>query len=390
MALKRILPDQDTFIVSASSDVSFGADEILELGCTEYGDSPARILLQFPVTYIEDNLKDKDYKAILHLNLSEAEHLPSQVNLIASTVPQQWQEGVGRSGDLGVLGATWEETGCLDLQGTVIKWNEPGAESTRVFDGNHARVVSIRYIINGGTSDTARTGSQISGGGAQGWGTLNPEGVLQRYEQGSYVPGLGILSDLELDVTEITKAWTEGLNTGLILQFENEVECVLFGSRISFYSKETHTIYRPYLELRWNEAEYEPGDLTECKDLFGTFSNNLRKEYNVQDLARIDLSVKDRYAPRVWSTGSIYQIQHVLPETSYWGIKDEYTREMVIPFSSEYTRVSADASGSFFMLDVGNLEPERYYRLLLQVEKEGQKVVVDTRNIFRVNQNGQS
>lgn len=388
MALKRLYPEQDTFIVSASSELNFGADEILELGCTDFGEDPARILMQFSGDQIKSLIQNKDYTAILHLSLSEAENLSTQFKVVATTVPQEWAEGVGRTGDLETAGVTWNYTGKVDTQGNPIEWEEPGASHIRIFDGEYANRVSLRYTINNGTGGTNTfDGLQISGGGAQGWGTFNAEGILRTYDQGSYQTGT-ILADLELDVTRIVKAWEVGINAGLALQFEDELECLRYKSRLSFYSRNTHTIYRPYLEIRWDESEYLPGELTECKDLFGSFSNNLRKEYTVGDIVKIDLSVKDRYAPRVWSTGSIYQTRHVLPETSYWGIKDEYTNEMAIPFNTTYTRISADGSGSFFRLDTGNLEPERYYRLLIQVEKDDQRVVIDNRNIFRVNRNG--
>lgn len=290
-----------------------------------YEGNLARILLQFPEVQIEDGAR-----AILHLYVSEAHNLPGSFTVQAANLNQDWLEGIGRVGDLNKTGVNWKYTGLA-----ADEWAVPGAISSPV-------VASQSFA----TRD--------------------------------------LLADLDLDVTDMLA--DQPLN--LALRYGNETGCLEYGSNISFYSKDTHTIYRPYLEIKWDDSTYETGSLTECKDPFGTFASNLRSEYTVGDVARVELAVKDPYAPRIWSTGSIYQPNHVLPETSYWGIKDEYTNEMVVDFDPVATKISADGSGSFFTLDTSNLEPERYYRLLVQVQQDDQKVIVDNKNIFRVGRNG--
>ena len=341
MALKRLIPIQDTFIID---NYSYGSDEILELGCVQDlgTNHPARILMQFSSDQIKAliaGIPDEQtgsLRATLHLNISEAENLPGIFTIEARELTQDWAEGLGRVGDMSKEGASWKDTGIQSE-----RWDEPGAIS--------GSVEPISQEIN--TRE--------------------------------------LLADLDLDLTDTVLGWNGGeSNKGLILTFGNEDQSLDYGSRMSFYSKETHTIYRPYLELKWNDSIYETGSLTECNDFYGTFTNNLREEYTVGDQARVDFTIKDVYAPRIWSTSSIYQPTHVLPSSSYWGIKDEYTNEMIVDFDPISTKISTDGSGSFFILDTSNLEPERYYRLLVRVNKHNQTVIVDNKNIFRVGRNG--
>lgn len=310
--------------IVSGSNYNYGADQILELGSTEQGPGIARILMQFPDLEIESGAR-----AILHLYVAGAHNLPGSFIIQAAGLTQDWLEGIGRVGDMNRLGATWVYTGL-----STSEWVVPGA-----MPGS----ASISELI----------------------------------------ASRDLLEAVDLDVTELVID-----QPSLALRFGNEAECLEYGSHLSFYSKDTHTIYRPYLEIKWDDSTYETGSLTECRDPFGTFASNLRSEYTVGDVARVELAVKDPYAPRIWSTGSIYQPNHVLPETSYWGIKDEYTNEMVVDFDPVATKISADGSGSFFTLDTSNLEPERYYRLLVQVQQDDQKVIVDNKNIFRVGRNG--
>lgn len=386
MALKRLIPLQDTFIVSGS-EYNYGADEILELGCTDYGDRLSRILIQFSTDQLKDyvNTVEGEYKAILHLNISEAKNLPTTFSIIASDLSQAWAEGIGRVGDLNTEGATWEYTGLRDSENIPISWDTPGTSIWSAFDGGFAIQGSILNILDGGRSIIGSIEQTVDGGTSY-WDT----GSIRFYGQ-ELMCSKNLFTDLNLDITAAVRDWVEGVpetNKGLILRFGNEMECLNYGARLSFYSSETHTVYRPYLEIKWNDSTYEPEGLTECRDFYGTFANNLRNEYTVGDIAKVNLTVKDPYAPRIWSTGSIYQPTHILPSSSYWGIKDEYTNEMIINFDPIATQISTNVSGSFFILDTANLEPERYYRLLVQVQKGSQKVIVDNKNVFRVGRNG--
>ena len=49
-------------------------------------------------------------------------------------------------------------------------------------------------------------------------------------------------------------------------------------------------------------------------------------------------------------------------------MRDAETDEVIIPFDTEYTKLSADAFGMFFDLWMEGFQPERYYKLMFRVD----------------------
>ena len=90
------------------------------------------------------------------------------------------------------------------------------------------------------------------------------------------------------------------------------------------------------------------------------------------------------YPPRVWQTASLYTQNYYLPTSSYYAIKDLDTNEFVINFDTRYTKLSADVSGSYFTLYMNGLQPERYYKVLIQTTIQGNTIVYDSNYYFKV------
>lgn len=72
-----------------------------------------------------------------------------------------------------------------------------------------------------------------------------------------------------------------------------------------------------------------------------------------------------------------------LPSSSFYAIKDNVTEEIIIDFDN-YTRLSCDTNGNYFMLDTSGLPQERYFKVLIKVEMSGSVYIVDNDNIFKV------
>lgn len=72
-----------------------------------------------------------------------------------------------------------------------------------------------------------------------------------------------------------------------------------------------------------------------------------------------------------------------LPTSSFYAIKDNETEEIILDFDN-YTRLSCDQNGSFFMLDTSGLPEERYFKILIKVEQSGSVYVKDHDDIFKV------
>ena len=92
-----------------------------------------------------------------------------------------------------------------------------------------------------------------------------------------------------------------------------------------------------------------------------------------------------KYPDRVFLTASLYNTNYYLPESqSLYAVKDTETNEFVIDFDSDYTRISSDATSSFFDLYCNGLEPERYYTILVKTTIDGTTKVFDENIMFKV------
>ena len=80
--------------------------------------------------------------------------------------------------------------------------------------------------------------------------------------------------------------------------------------------------------------------------------------------------------------------EHKLPATSYWGIKDEFSGEMIVDFDTTYTKISADDTSSYLDVYMDTLQPERFYRLLIKTTLNNSTFVLDNKNIFKVVRHG--
>lgn len=78
-----------------------------------------------------------------------------------------------------------------------------------------------------------------------------------------------------------------------------------------------------------------------------------------------------------------YLIPQYLPSSSYYSIKDNETEEIILDFDN-YTQISCDASGNYFMLDTTGLPQERYFRLLIKTEQSGSVYVFDKGDVFKI------
>jgi hypothetical protein len=253
--------------------------------------------------------------------------------------------------------------------------------------------VSWKYIdqdsgsrwFNNGSFPTGTTGSYVSsssataGGGL--WYTSSLYAASQSFTQ--------ITSkDIELKVTNAVSASYINIisNYGFILKHSSSIE---FTSQSKFetkyFSGNTHTIYPPCLEIRWNDARYTGSIAIVSSSLFVATLGNNKNEYQQDSVQRFRVNVRDQYPTRRFQTTSLYLDNKALPTSSYWSIKDLDTEEIVVDYDTNYTKISYDASGSYFDVYMNGLEPERYYKLLFKtVLADGETVISDNNYYFKV------
>jgi hypothetical protein len=119
-------------------------------------------------------------------------------------------------------------------------------------------------------------------------------------------------------------------------------------------------------------------------NIYVSLDNNPGYFYS-ESVQRFRLSVRPQFPARSFQTSSIYTINYYLPSgSSYYAIKDLDTNEFIVDFDSTYTLISADASSSYFDVYMNGLEPERYYKLLIQTTVSNNTIVLDNDYYFKV------
>jgi len=350
MAVYRIYPEKDSTILSKPDTAGVygnaGLDEILEIRSYPDDDGigrSSRILIKFRDRDITSALSTKvsgPYSASLHLYIAQASELPTSFNIEGYPISSSWSQGTGKLADspVNTTGVTWRYKDA----GTV-QWTNLGCD----------------YI----------TGSLAAS---------------QSFDVGSDL-------DLDLNVTSFISSSNAGSidNNGLLLKLQDSLEFETTSSiSLHYFGGDTNTVFPPYLEFKWDDTTYS-SSLTELSTDIATVNiKNQKEKYVDSDITRFRLSARPKYPTRTFSTGSIYLTEYKLPQNTYWAIKDEYSDEMIIDFDTNYTKVSADDTSSYFDVYMDALQPERYYRLLLKTTLNGSTVVLDNKNVFKVVRNG--
>ena len=162
---------------------------------------------------------------------------------------------------------------------------------------------------------------------------------------------------------------------------QNELRCEL-----KYFSVDTHTIYPPKLTFKWDDSIYITGSGTTTLtsgDIFLALYNN-KEEFQRKSKQRFRLTTRKRYPDRAFVTSSNYLDTQYLPTTSYYSLRDATTDEVVIPFDTSYTKLSADSDGMYFDLWMEGLQPERYYKLQFRVDNTDGINIYDEDYYFKV------
>ena len=216
-----LYPNSDATIYKHKdiSNLNTGLDEIIELENTYSeltGHHVSRFLIGFNLedSEIPNNiLLNSEY--FLNFKITDSYELKHETTFQVFPVVSPWKEGVGRRYDTEVEyeGVTWHSrTGGSDV------WDEPGG-------------VWYRYEENsaGETTDI---------------------GVEYTFSQRT--------SDVSLNITNIVKHWVSGniKNNGLLVRLKDET--INHQGKVAFFSKDTNTIYSPYVRIAHNDYYFDP------------------------------------------------------------------------------------------------------------------------------------
>jgi hypothetical protein len=356
MAVYKLFPTKDASIYSYYSTKNAGLDEILDISLyqsIEDTGEVSRALLAFSNNEISDLLTNKialsNYKVYLKLYLANASEIPLDYTLYCHPISGSWNMGIGRAANVPSTteGVSWAYRDTLS--GSTFISISPNATSSY-------------------------NGSNVGGGS---WWTGSNLIATQSF---NYLNN----KDIELDVTNaISSSYYQN---GFIIKHSSSLEFNTGSSfETKYFSTDTHTIYPPCLEFRWNDFSYSTGSLTtvQSDNIVISLSNN-KKEYQEDSVNRFRVNTRDKFPTRTFQTSSLYLNSKLLPTSSYYAIKDIKTEEFVIDFDTTFTKLSADLNGNYFDLYMSGLQPERYYQILIKSIISGSTIVLEDNNYFKV------
>ena len=196
-------------------------------------------------------------------------------------------------------------------------------------------------------------------------------------------------ADVELDISDMVNSWLGGSldNHGLLLRFSGsqETDDQTFG-QFKFFSSQTHTIYPPKLEVRWDDhlpcTGSNTGSLTELT-MSGLVDNylymrGLKESYKESEKIKFRIGARQRYIQKTFSTSVQTISGSYIPEGSgSYSIQDVATGETIVPFSA-HTSMSCDATSPYFIQWLNGFAPDRVYKILLKLKtNDGQEQIFD-------------
>jgi len=359
MAVYKIFAAADATLYSAYPSQSTGLDEILEVGCknslipssvASSADDIRRSVILFSN---EDLTKAVNiasatgpYSVFFRLYFANAENLNTTYNMFVAPVTENWDMGTGKFLDSPQIknGVSWVNA----TENTA--WTDP----------------TDYYITRGG-------------------GAWEDSLILSQ----SF--GYKDSKDLNIgDLYTIVNKWASETipNYGLIVKMSGSIE-ENSGSymNLNFFSVDTHTIYPPTLEFKWDDSSYSTGSLSVVSNnsTIVTLGNNPNIFKNDTAKYIFTVNARDKYPARAFTTSSVYTVNKALPSSSYWALQDVKTEEMVVDFDTTYTKISCNSNGSYFPIYMNGLEPERYYKVLVRVDlPTGESIDIDGNNTFKI------
>ncbi len=350
-------PDADTTLYEGTPglpDVNMrytntGLDEILEVRKIVSSSNTSatyisRALVKFDIDFKKvaggANWSDVTPKAYLNLYTTEISQVDSNLAPICHPVSESWDEGLGRENNLPqtLTGASW------------INKRGDGATGTAWSTGSV------------GLADDETPGAVHGGGGTWHNGISSTDELTTSTK------------DLRFDATTAVAAWSESVyhNFGFVVKMKDVDESTAESYSLKFFSRQTHTIYPPRLEVCWNDKVYNTGSLTELnmgdtEAVFFYLKNN-KGAYKRGSKIRFWSAGREKYPVKTNGTTSAeLAIRHVPEDKACYSVIDAKTNETVIPYDSTYTALSCDATkGNYFEIYSDSLFEERLYKLQIR------------------------
>ena len=380
---KFIYSQKDSWISETTSSQNYGGDEVLEIQKYYFKDTlkgTSRALVQFDLTDISNSInsgKIKYPKFYLKMYSTEQSSLPASYTMKSYILSQSWEEGTGKLGSDPIVsdGVTWTNWDHRTTNSTWSLHNTKGVSGSRP---GHS------IYENGG-------GVFYTGSGFEATQSFSYESP-----------------DIRMDVTNLVHKWLSGSsyvstpadwpnsipNNGLVVKFTGSMESSASTDRgnLKFFSRNTHTIYPPKMEVVWDDHIGPPNYTSSftALDMTGEVDNyvyvkGLRDTYKETETARFRVGARKKHVGRTFST-SVQTItgSFIAEGSGSYSIVDIHTGETVVPFG-DYSLLSLDSGSMYFNQDLNSFQPNRIYKILLKVKyNDGQEVIYDNDSEFKI------
>ena len=289
----------------------------------------------------------------LLLYSARAYDIPLKYNIEAYPVSESWDMGTGKASDEPITqdGCSWKyRDGYLDSSGSHWATSSFSEEA-----GEYSATGSANF---GGTYYKGHNGDTD----------------LYTHTQAFEFETADVSIDISTSVNAIRA--NTFVNNGFILKRTDTEENnnAPYGN-LQFFSRDTHTIYIPRIETKWDDSVWSTGSLSELdmsKDII-LYMKGLKPEYKNTSVEKFKVCGRNRIVAKTYATESGYLTSNYLPSSSvdgtmgtFYSVRDASTDEVLIDFNN-CTKVSCDSDGNFFNFRLSTLQPERYYKFLFKV-----------------------
>ena len=353
---------RDTTLYSGgtTSSRNTGLDEILEINksVSDGGvvQNVSRVLIDFDLSYISQSIQDGKIPstAKYYLNLYDAtsEEVEAEQPLHIYMVSGSWKQGTGKL-----------DHDPVTSDGATYQYRDHERQTPWV------------------------TGSVLTDGGA--WFTAS----TGQYEVSTSYDLTFDKRDVRANVTDLVNNFiyssSDYPNNGFIIKREDsgshgdhpsssmfdfnsgqEGDDSRLGN-LKYFSRETHTIYPPKLEVVWDDSSWSTGSLspltTSDLENLKVYVKNLREEYKENSIVKFRVVGRELYPTTTFATTPAELTIKYLPSASvFYEVKDADTEEVIVPFGTG-SRISCDSTGNFFRVQMNGLQSERNYRFAFKV-----------------------
>jgi len=354
--------DATIYSGGTTSSINTGQDEVLEINKVVNDDGTianvSRILIDFDYTYISESIQNNRIPstAKYYLNLFDAtsEEVEAEQNIFAYMVSgSDWKQGSGK------------------------------------LDHNPVTQNGVSYQYRDHENETPWvTGSVLTDGGSWWTGSQGSQYKVSSSYQLTFDK-----KDLRIDVTDLVKNHLYSSSAFPNRGFLVKRESLYTGSRdfsfnpgsdttkdessttrlgnLQYFSRETHTIYPPKLEVMWDDSSWSTGSLSPLTstnlERLKVYFQNLRTEYKEGSKTKLRIVGRELYPTTTFAaTPAELTIKYLPSASAFYSVLDAETEEVIIPFGTG-SKISCDSTSNYFNLWMNGLQAERNYRFCIKI-----------------------